>query len=76
MSKHEYDCVTCADWKSETCIVGGTPCTNWRPAENKRICANCACFDAVNMLCNRNGLPTVEYEDACYNWRDCWEEDE
>ena len=41
----------------------------------KKLCANCACFDAVNMLCNINGLPTVEYENGCRFWRDCWNEE-
>ena len=26
MSTREYDCITCAKWKNETCINGGTPC--------------------------------------------------
>lgn len=87
MSKDRKDCWTCAkfgdDHECHADIKGGTqykgwhpPCANWRPAENKRICANCARFDAVNKMCNVNGLSTEEYEDACYNWRDCWNEED
>lgn len=43
--------------------------------ETKKICANCGAFDAVHMLCDRNGLPTVEYENACAHWRDTWEDE-